>query len=49
VLQSDACAEAARRFAARYAQHSPQEESRRAVADVLDLLASPQREMLLDN
>ena len=40
VLRSEACGEAARRFAARYAQHSPREESRRAVAEVLDLLGS---------
>ncbi|MGA2031912.1 MAG: hypothetical protein ABSG68_06635 [Thermoguttaceae bacterium] len=38
LLQSDAYTEAARRFAARYAQHSPREESQRAVADLLSLL-----------
>ena len=41
LLQSDAYAEAARRFAARYAQHSPCGEGRRAVAEVLGLLAPP--------
>ena len=35
VLRSEACAAAARRFAARYAEHSPPEESGRAVAEVL--------------
>ncbi len=39
LLQSTACAEAASRFATRYAQHSPREESRRAVAEVLGFLA----------
>ncbi len=38
LLQSGACAAAARRFAARYAEHSPREESRRAVAEVLGLV-----------
>ena len=40
MLQSDACAEAARHFAALCAAFA-QEESQRAVADVLGLLASP--------
>ena len=38
LLQSDACGAAARRFALRYAGHSPAEESRRALADVLNWL-----------
>jgi UDP:flavonoid glycosyltransferase YjiC (YdhE family) len=41
VLQSEAWAAAARCFAARYAQHSPREESQRAVGEVLALLESP--------
>ena len=40
MLQSDAYAVAARSFAERYAKHSPREESERAVADVLGLLAT---------
>jgi UDP:flavonoid glycosyltransferase YjiC (YdhE family) len=41
VLQSEAWAAAAGRFAARYARHCPREESRRAVDEVLGLLESP--------
>ena len=41
VLQSQVCGEAAGRFALRYAQHSPGEESRRAVAHVLACCRTP--------
>jgi hypothetical protein len=41
LLQSDSYADAARRFAARYAHHSPRDESQRAVADLLALMALP--------